>query len=156
MATHARSAARRPARARKSAGKRKRAPPSRRRKTTGRTWKKGTRGARAEARVAAEYRRKGWRVEPSDGRGSDFKMYGKGRPHPLHVEVKTSAGKLEPHQRATRRRVGRANYRVEWRATRRQRTTRKPGRNERNRDARAARMRGGTVIRRSRGSLTWQ
>ena len=137
----------------KRAVKRKSAP--KRKSASRRTWKKGTRGARAEARVAAEYRRAGYTVQNHDGLGADFKMTRRGRA-PLYVEVKTSAGKLEPHQKAMRARVGRANYRVEWRATRRQAGTRKPGPKERNRDARAARMRGGKIVRRGRGSLTWQ
>ena len=154
----ARAAARKPKRAAKPKPKPK---PKRTRKaavarTCRATWKKATRGARAERRVAAEYRAAGWQVKSVDGAGADFRMTRAGRARPLYVEVKTSAGKLEPHQKAMRRRVGRANYRVEWRATRRTNGTRRPGPTERNRDARATRSVGGRARRNGRGSITWQ
>ena len=91
-----------------------------------------------------------------DGTGADLRATRRGRKDPLWIEVKTSSGKLEPHQVRKRRAVGRANYVVEWRATRRQPGTRRPAKGERNRDARAVRRRGGRVVRRSRGSATWQ
>ena len=113
--------------------------------------RKGARGRRAEARVRAEYESRGWKVRKG-GAGEDWVATRPGRKDDLHIEVKTGAGRLNKEQEETRRRVGRANYRVEWRGTRR---SDGPWVGRRRR-ARATRREGGRVVRRSRGSITWQ
>ena len=114
--------------------------------------KKGARGRRAEDRVRAEYEKKGWRMESRRKAGSDFRATRPGRTRPLHVEVKTGSGKLSQANKATRRAVGRKNYVVEWRATRR-RDGQWVGRR---RAARVTRRADGKIIRESKDSITWQ
>lgn len=113
--------------------------------------RKGARGRRAEERVRREYERRGWSLRRG-GAGSDWVATRPGRDDPLHLEVKTGSGRLNAAQEATRRRVGRTNYRVEWRGTRR---SDGPWVG-RKRKARATRREGGRIVRQSRGSITWQ
>ena len=111
------------------------------------------RGARAAERVKREYETRGWKVRPA-GKGADWAAR-KGTRRIL-IEVKTGGGKLSRNQEAARRRVGRRNYVVAYRRTRR--TKGAPWSAAGNkRHGRALRKSGGVVRRNGRrGSATWQ
>ncbi len=111
------------------------------------------RGRRAERRVKAEYESRGWTMTRHD-KGADF-LATRGRRR-KYVEVKTGSGKMNPDQKAFRSRVGRRNYVVEWRPTRR--TTGKDwSATGKKRSGRSGRRAGGRVTRRTAGGgYTWQ
>lgn len=110
------------------------------------------RGRRAERRVKDEYEGRGWKMERTD-KPADF-VATRGRRR-KYVEVKTGSGKMNPRQKKFRSKVGRDNYVVEWRQTRRTAAAKDWSTTGKKRSRRAGRRKGGTRTKRKGGGFSW-